>query len=59
MKDVVTIAPLARDPGLTVPGLWTSRERIGPAEPALRRLSCSALLVKTLEVPATLLGVER
>jgi hypothetical protein len=49
MKDVVTIAPLAGDPGL-----WTSHERIGPAEPALRRLSCCALPVKTLEVPATL-----
>ena len=35
MKDIVTIAPLAGDPGL-----WTSHERIGPAEPALRRLSC-------------------
>jgi hypothetical protein len=49
MKDIVTIAPLAGDPGL-----WTSHERIGPAEPALRRLSCCALPVKTLEVPATL-----
>ena len=42
-----------------VPGLWTSHERIGPAEPALRRLNCCALPVKTHQVPATLLGVER
>ena len=62
MKDVVTIAPLAGDPGpdsVRVPGLWTSHERIGPAEPALRRLNCCALPVKTHQVPATLLGVER
>src|ERR1700730_4514103 len=38
---------------------WTAHERIGPAEPALRSLSCCALPVKTHEVPATLLGVER
>jgi hypothetical protein len=35
------------------PGLWTSHERIGPSEPALRRLSCCTQPIKTLEVPAT------
>jgi hypothetical protein len=57
MKDVVTIAPLAGRPRtdrVRVPGLWASHERIGPAEPALRRLSCSALPVKTLEFPKLL-----
>jgi hypothetical protein len=53
MKDVVTIAPLAGDPGLIAYECPDCGHLTSVLVPPNRRLSCCAL-PKTLEVPATL-----